>query len=391
MSSTDSNRHLIIERNKVIFAGICSMILTVGIARFAYTPLLPQMLEQTDLSKLVGGWLATYNYIGYLVGAILAANIKELSAKFHLYRFYLILATVTTFGTGLTEDHLLWSILRFLSGISSTAGLLLASGLVINWLRANHFKPQLGVHFIGMGIGIVFTGLITALFSADLSWDQQWQDLALMGALFLIPAWLWMPYPPKFEANTASAVEEPDSRFMNLLIATYFCAGVGYVISATFIIDILQNTPQLAGKGGWVWVIVGLCAAPSALIWDKVANRIGQIQALQLAYIIQIVSFILPLVTDHSLASFIAAACWGGTFAGIVSLTLAIVGRAFPYNPAKAMAKLTISFGVAQIVAPIFAGYVADLSGSYLGALLGALVVMIAGMLFLHKIGYNLK
>nr|WP_173507057.1 YbfB/YjiJ family MFS transporter [Marinobacterium sp. xm-d-530] len=367
------------------------MILTVGIARFAYTPLLPQMLEQTDLSKLVGGWLATYNYIGYLVGAILAANIKELSAKFHLYRFYLILATVTTFGTGLTEDHLLWSILRFLSGISSTAGLLLASGLVINWLRANHFKPQLGVHFIGMGIGIVFTGLITALFSADLSWDQQWQDLALMGALFLIPAWLWMPYPPKFEANTASAVEEPDSRFMNLLIATYFCAGVGYVISATFIIDILQNTPQLAGKGGWVWVIVGLCAAPSALIWDKVANRIGQIQALQLAYIIQIVSFILPLVTDHSLASFIAAACWGGTFAGIVSLTLAIVGRAFPYNPAKAMAKLTISFGVAQIVAPIFAGYVADLSGSYLGALIGALVVMIAGMMFLHKIGYNLK
>jgi hypothetical protein len=55
------------------------------------------------------------------------------------------------------------------------------------------------------------------------------------------------------------------------------------------------------------------------------------------------------------------------------------------------MAKLTISFGVAQIVAPIFAGYVADLSGSYLGALIGALVVMVAGMLFLHRIGYTLK
>jgi predicted MFS family arabinose efflux permease len=391
VNQIEHSKELRNQRNKVIFAGICSMILTVGIARFAYTPLLPLMLEETALTKLFGGWLATFNYIGYLAGALLAASLKELSVKFYLYRLYLLLAAITTYATGLTDNQLAWTILRFISGVSSTAGLLLASGLVINWLRANSFKPQLGVHFIGMGVGIVFTGLITALLADKLLWDAQWQYLGLFGCIFLIPAWFWMPYPEKFVQNSSSAVEQPSSRFMKLFIATYFCAGVGYVISATFIVDILEKTPQLTGKGGWVWVIVGISAAPSAILWDKIANRIGQIQALQLAYLIEIISFVLPLTTENSTFSFIASIFWGATFGGIVSLTLAIVGRAFPANPAKAMAKLTISFGVAQIVAPIFAGYIADATGTYLWALIIATLVMLAGMIFLHKIGYEVK
>jgi MFS family permease len=74
---------------------------------------------------------------------------------------------------------------------------------------------------------------------------------------------------------------------------------------------------------------------------------------------------------------------YGGTFVGIVSLTLSIIGRCFPANPAKAMARLTLSYGVAQIVAPAMAGYIATATGSYRGALFVAAWVMAAGMLFL--------
>ena len=51
---------------------VCALVLTLGLARFAYTPLLPIMRAQADLSLLAGGWLAAINYAGYMSGVLLA-------------------------------------------------------------------------------------------------------------------------------------------------------------------------------------------------------------------------------------------------------------------------------------------------------------------------------
>jgi Major Facilitator Superfamily. len=167
---------------------------------------------------------------------------------------------------------------------------------------------------------------------------------------------------------------------MALFIAVYFCAGFGYVISATFIVAILDKLPALADKGGWVWVIVGLAAAPSSFVWDRLARSMGDIQALLLAFGLQTVSIILPAMTLNLPLNLLSAVLYGGTFVGIVSLTLTLIGRSFPDNPAKAMARLTLSYGVAQIVAPAMAGSIAAQTGSYRGALVITAVVMLAGM-----------
>ncbi|MFT4243119.1 MAG: YbfB/YjiJ family MFS transporter [Acidovorax sp.] len=61
------------DRLRVVFAGISALILAVGLARFAYTPMLPVMRGQAGLSYLAGGWLAAFNYAGYITGALVAA------------------------------------------------------------------------------------------------------------------------------------------------------------------------------------------------------------------------------------------------------------------------------------------------------------------------------
>ena len=73
-----------LQRYRVIFAGICALILTAGLARFAYTPMLPIMRDQTGLSHLAGGWLATIKYLAYMSGALLAAYISDLGRKYVL-------------------------------------------------------------------------------------------------------------------------------------------------------------------------------------------------------------------------------------------------------------------------------------------------------------------
>jgi MFS family permease len=157
-------------------------------------------------------------------------------------------------------------------------------------------------------------------------------------------------------------------------------------VSATFIVAIVEKLPLLAGRGGWVWVIVGLAATPSSFLWDRVAVRLGQIGALALAFVLQIVSIVLPAVSDGAAANLLSAVLYGSTFVGIVSLTLSLVGRCYPANPAKAMARLTLSYGVAQIVAPAMAGYIAAATGSYRGALVVAAWAMAAGVLLLYAL-----
>lgn len=372
---------------KVVLAGICALILTVGLARFAYTPMLPVMRDGAGLSDLAGGWLATFNYLGYITGALIAATTSSLQRKFVLYRTGLVLGVATTAAMGLTDNLYLWTLLRYLSGLSSTAGLLLASGLALNWLMRHHYKPELGMHFAGLGIGIAVSGVAVGLMIGHFGWAEQWLGLGLLGLLFAVPAWLWLPQPAPVVTDLAGnipAAPAPDSRWSRLFIAAYFCAGAGYVISATFIVAILERLPAFAGWGSWVWVLVGLAAAPSTFLWDRVASATGGLPALLLAYALQIMSIVLPVLSEGTAANLLAAVLYGNTFVGIVSLTLSIIGRRFPANPAKAMARLTISYGIAQIIAPAIAGYIATATGSYHGALWMAAVAMGVGMLLLY-------
>lgn len=369
---------------QVIAAGICALVLTVGLARFAYTPLLPLMREDAGLSAAQGGWLATFNYLGYLLGTLLAARVGDMQQKFRFYRIGLVLAVAATALMGVTTQPWAWSLLRLVAGLSSTAGLLLASGLVLNWLLAHQHRPRLGLHFAGLGLGIVVSGTATGLLAGHAGSSAQWIWLGLLGLLFLVPAWAWMPRPAPISAGHAvQAPPPPSRRWRQLLIAAYFCAGVGFVVSATFIVAILEQTAAFRGHGSAVWVLVGLAAVPSTFAWDRIAARLGLIRALVVAFALQAISFVLPLLDDGLAAGLGSALLFGLTFAGIVSLTLTVVGRHYPHNPAKAMATLTLSYGVAQILAPALAGILARSSGSYQASLLLAAIFMAIGIALL--------
>jgi MFS family permease len=196
-----------------------------------------------------------------------------------------------------------------------------------------------------------------------------------------------MPAPADVVTNLSEVSQKPPSKkWMKLIIAAYFCGGFGYVISATFIVAVLEKLPLLSGWGSWVWVVVGLAAAPSTFLWDRIASRMGQIPALMLAYALQVISVLLPVITTEPSLNILSGILYGNTFVGIVSLALSLIGRHFPNNPAKAMARLTLSYGLAQIIAPAMAGYIAELTGSYNGALVITAVVLVIGIILLQML-----
>jgi len=369
---------------QVLLGGICGLVLTIGLARFAYTPLLPQMHAQAGLGVADGGLLASINYAGYMSGALLAAWIESPTWRHRLYIWGLPMALLITALMGWSTHFGVWALSRYVGGLCGAAGMLLGSGLVQGWLMRSGRRPELGIYFIGLGLGVVVSavGAMGMTRGLGLGWAAQWEGFALLGLAFLVPAWAWRPPVPP-PAAKAAAGEAPSRRWMALMIAAYFCAGWGFVINATFTVAIVERQPLLAGQGPWAWLLVGLSATPAVFLWDRVARRTGDVGALLIAFGLQIVGVLLPVLADGLAPALAGALLYGATFIGIVSLTLALVGRRSPANPGKAMARLTLSYGVAQISAPALTGQMVEASGSFNAALWLTAAVQAAGMLLL--------
>tara|TARA_R110001599_G_scaffold40063_3_gene122020 strand:- start:419 stop:1510 length:1092 start_codon:yes stop_codon:yes gene_type:complete len=317
-----------------------------------------------------GGWLAALNYAGYMLGAVLAASIRSIYIKDTLYRIGLVLAVLTTAGMALTEHFWLWAGLRFFAGLSSSAAMLLASGLILHWLMHHQQRGELGIHFAGLGLGIVVAAVVVELMLAfSLNWQAQWWVFGLLGAVLLVPAWRWLPRPlkpvPGAPQDKLPAAMPPSRTFMRLMLPAYFCAGYGYVINATFIVTIVEREPLLSGAGNWTFAVVGLAAAPAVMLWDLVARRIGYLGALIVAMSIQAVGIILPAITSSLVSVLFSAVLYGGTFLGCVSLVLTMAGRLYPASPARLMGQMTLAYGAAQIFAPALTGVLAEASGHY--------------------------
>ena len=374
------------ERIKVLSAGIFSLILVLGVARFSYTPLLPLMQQQAGLGIAEAGWLAAINYAGYLSGALIASLISDLVLKDRLYRIGMVLAILSTAVMGMTTDVTIWALSRFFAGLSSAAGMLFGTGLILNWLIRHHHRSELGIHFAGIGLGIAGCAAAVAAMSHWLDWREQWFALTAIGCLLLIPALRWLP-PPDTSGMTKSGQKLEDSPpsplFMRLFMAAYFCAGVGYVVSATFIVAIIEHLPGLAGHGNLVFLAIGIGAAPACINWDFIARRIGDLNALIAAAVLQIIGILLPVVVGGLAAAIFGALLFGGTFIGMVSLVLTMAGRYYPTRPAKMMGKMTLSYGTAQILAPALTGWLATRLGSYDAGLYLAAAVMVVGTILL--------
>jgi predicted MFS family arabinose efflux permease len=305
-----------LTRVRVYLAGICSLIVTVGVARFSYSLLLPIMQDGAGLTELAGGWLATTNFMGYMAGVLLASRLHNLNDKYNLHRAYLVLSVVTSAAMVMTTDMMVWAVLRFIAGVCASGGLIIASGLILKWLVKNQYRAELGIHFAGVGISIIATSvLVEVMLNLSANWQQQWLALAVMAALVAVPAWLWIPHPFVDGAEVTPPKDNPPGRmFTTLMMLAYFCAGYGYAVSSTFIVDIVERTQGLEGQGTHTFLLIGLAAMPATLLWDRVARKIGYLYALLAAYLLQVVGIILPAINDTLPVVLFSALLFGGTY-----------------------------------------------------------------------------
>jgi predicted MFS family arabinose efflux permease len=367
-----------------LLGGILALAAAMGIGRFAYTPILPMMQEAAGLDATQAGLLAAANHGGYLVGAILVAVAVPGAARPLVLRISAVAVAVTTAMMAVTTGLAAWSVVRFLSGLASAGVLVLASGLVLDDLRRLGRASLSGWLFSGVGLGIVTSGFVVRATGERLGWRGDWLALALLATVAIYPCWRWLPRlgpEPAPPVRSGPTRGKPIPIALVLLFAAYFLEGIGYIVTGTFLVAIVDRTPGLRGFGADVWIVVGLAVIPSAVLWGTLAGRVGYTRALTCAYLVQAVGIVLPILGGAG-AAFASAVFFGGTFAGITVLTLTLAGSLAPGGSAQLIGLLTAVFGVGQMIGPVLAGLIASRAQDFTPALAVASVfVFIGGVL----------
>jgi predicted MFS family arabinose efflux permease len=345
--------------------GLIAIAAGIGIGRFVYTPILPPMIAALGLSKATAGLIASANFAGYLAGALGAARATLPGSRRTWLLGALLASAATTAGMGLSDTVPWFLALRFLGGVASALVLILASALVLDRV-AEAGRPGLSaLHFAGVGVGIaVSAGLVAALASAG--WAAMWLvcgAITLAGALavmLLVPS---AQEPPVASRPSGPVARDPRLRRMTL---AYGLFGFGYVITATFLVAIVRATPAIRGLEPVIWIVVGLAAAPSVLLWSLLGRRIGIPAAFAIAALAEAAGVLASVVWPSAAGICVAAVLVGGTFMGLTALGL-VRGRelAGPGDARRVMAGMTGAFGVGQIVGPALAGVVAEWTGGF--------------------------
>lgn len=368
----------------VCVAAMISLAVAMGVGRFAFTPLFPLMVRDDLLNNEAGALLAASNYLGYLVGALLAARIKVKSAT--LLAIGLISTVAVTAAVGWTSSVTSWAILRFVAGVMSAWTLVATSAWGLGWL-ASLGRPNLaGVIFAGVGLGIAAAGIFCLIVAGpDVSSLRMWIQLAcLSGLAVLIPlavCWYLPTAVPDTQAPALQKTSRESAPNTGGLIVCYTLFGFGYILPATYLPELarqLFDDPQVFG---WAWPIFGIAAAASTVVVAWGLKKANRLRVWAASHVLMAIGVVLPGIWASLVSVAIAALLVGGTFMVVTMLGMQEARARAQGNATVILGRMTAGFAFGQLMGLIASVAIGHFTTNYSTALSAALALSAVGLL----------
>ncbi|MES2250224.1 MAG: YbfB/YjiJ family MFS transporter [Pseudomonadota bacterium] len=376
---------------RAALACMVTLAVAMGLGRFAFTPMLPIMLSEGKLELAGGGLLASLNYLGYFFGAVSCAAIGIKASS--MVRGGLLATAALLVGMGLLHSFIGWGVLRAAAGVMSAWVFVFASGWGLRRLAETNSPTLAGVIYTGPGIGIAMTGLLGGALGR---WGSEagWIGLGLLAVVLI--AVIWRVFddgervgavaggaaasPAAAASATGSASARSDAIW---LVALYGLAGFGYIITATFLPVIARQALPGSPWPDFFWPLFGAAIIPGALIgarapvhWD---NRLLLAAAYALQALGVVFSVAWPTIAGFALGSLLL----GMPFTAITLFAMREARRLRGNAAAGLIGYATASYGVGQIIGPLFAAPLAQRTGSFqLPLLVAAAALALGAVLF---------
>lgn len=311
---------------RATFAGLAASLVGIGLARFAYTPLIPALIDAGWFSASDAVYLGAANLAGYLAGALLARGMAARRPAAQVLRSMMLLATASFFVSAWPQAFLWYTLWRFASGYAGGALMVLAAPSVLPLVPAGRRGLAGGIVFTGVGLGIAASGILVPPL-LRLGLVETWCALGGLSLALTLLSWRGWPNEPRSaQALPGSALRRTlsDPLLARLFVAYGLCA-VGLVPAMVFLVDyVARGLGQGLEAGALVWVAFGVGALIGPLAAGRLADGIGFRWALRLGFAVQAAATAVLALAEQPAVLLIASALVGAFVPGVVPL---VVGR----------------------------------------------------------------
>jgi MFS family permease len=369
---------------RTALAGFTILVCSMGIGRFAFTPLLPIMQSEGLLSVASGGVLASVHFIGYAMGALLASRLTSSPAV--TLTVSMVIIGTSTVAMGTTNIYEVWVFSRWIAGVCSALVLVIVSTHLVKQL-AESGRPELqGWVFAGVGGGTAIVGLVVLLLM--LAGSPSWLGWQIFGYMTIVAIAAVFALDNTQSSNHVSQKQAHNGTRSSLawqIVLPYGAMGAGYIIPATYLPIMAREAVSSPLVFGWSWPIFGLAAALSTVLSARLHAAYSNRQIWVVSQCTMALGLVLPALWPHIATVVVGGICVGGTFMVITMAGIKeahrLVGGA---SAQQQIAAMTTSFAIGQIIGPALAGWMYQATNNFtypllLGAIL--LIVTLAPML----------
>lgn len=363
-----------IERKELplLLTGFMATLSGVGLARFAYTALMPQMVHAGWFSGEQVAYLGAANLLGYLIGALVAAPLAERMGALRVLVICWVAVMLSFAGCSLPQPMALFFVWRLISGIAGAALMVLGPSVAMA-AAAPQRRATLGpLMFCGIGVGALLAATLVPMFARS-SLSAVWWALT---ALCVLALWSGRRAARQIQlhapvaatpATTAVPTAPLWSLAVVLVLLAYTCDAFGFVPHTVFWVDYLDRELQLgAAYASTQWAFFGLGAIAGPLCAAYCATRWGWWGTTAGAYAIKALAIGLPLVwagfAGHALSGFVVGALSPGMAAITSGYLMQLIGAG---QHKKMWGYATAAFALLQASSGYLMAFIYASTGSY--------------------------
>ena len=348
-------------------AGLCASLVAIGLARFAYTPLIPPLIQAHWFTSPQAVTLGAANFAGYLAGALLGRPIATALSNRNALRVLMVIATAAFFACAYPLSVSWFFVWRFASGVSGGAIMVLVATTILPHIPAARRGFASGMIFLGLGLGIAASGtIIPELLRLGLK--DTWIGLGVFAAILTAVSWFGWPgaAPAAPAASVSARPARREGAAMRVLYGQYAANALGLVPAMVLLVDyVARGLGQGAEVGAGYWVLYGVAAIAGPLVCGNVADRIGFGPAYRLALLSQAIAVGTLALSGSPVLVGVATVVLGLFTPGIVPLVLGRIHEMVPHDHAEqraAWSRATTAFALFQALGGYGYSYLFTLS-----------------------------
>lgn len=323
---------------RYVFAGLCASLDSIGLARFAFTPLIPELIQAHWFSASSVVYLGAANLAGYVCGAVIGRPLGARMANAHALRLMLVLITAAFFACAFPLSFGWYFGWRFVSGIAGGVVMVLVAGTILPHVPPARKGAAGGAIFLGLGLGIAGSGTVIPLL-LELGLVQTWIGLGIISAVLTAASWFAWPISAPAASQASGAHAGQAVRFgrgVRLVYLQYALMAMAAVPPMVFLVDfVARGLGQGTHLGSVFWAIYGIGAIAGPPLYGYLADGLGAgvaVRTVSLAMGLALAAF---YAVDNLIVLGVLAALIGTFAPGIVPLALARVHEVVTHNATR--------------------------------------------------------